>query len=167
MFPSPSIGRAKGTSKGDITSEKCNGYYWYHLNKERISVLVSQARLDWTKACAWTTCAWHSHLLAKPQHYHFYLYVRYQCSKAQVLPHPSRTLLAQWNIWHLSHQSICIQHITNGNCSIYHLRLQWLLENLISKRGRPEMEISHVNRRNALLYMVGRGRGPRPLNRIW
>jgi hypothetical protein len=46
MFPSPSIGRAKGTSKGDITSEKCNGDYQYHLNKERISVLVSQARLD-------------------------------------------------------------------------------------------------------------------------
>jgi hypothetical protein len=45
--------------------------------------------------------------------------------------------------------------ITNGNCSIYHLRLQWLLENLMSKRGRPEMAISHVNRGNSLLYMVG------------
>jgi hypothetical protein len=63
-------------------------------------------------------------------------------------------------------QSICIQHVTNGNCSIYHLRLYWLLENLISERGRPEMKVSHVNCGNALLYMVWGG-GPRPLNKIW
>ena len=51
-FPSLSIGWAKGTSKGDIPCENCNGDYQYHPNKDRISVLVSKARLDWLKAWA-------------------------------------------------------------------------------------------------------------------
>ena len=83
-----------------------------------------------------------------------------------------RTFLA--HSWHsriydtfLIRSSANIQHVINGNCSIYHLRFQWPIENLISKRGRPEMGISHVNCGNALLYMVEWEGGPRPLNRIW
>jgi hypothetical protein len=34
------------------------------------------------------------------------------------------------------------------------------------KRDNPEMGISHVNRGNVLLCIVGRGGGPEPLNGI-